>query len=390
MAYVTFNGFDVEHYSSKLVYENLMPEIQHINGKGVTDKYTPTKDVENVTLIDVMRVLPYGPRFRKLGSANNGAFHNSVNTGYNNAPQSNHYTINVDLIYDEGVAVTRTIAESNPIQLKEIVMAQIIKAAGLSINVVTFAKQIEGFFRDSFTLGAATATELSEAVFSGNSSYPAPQAGSYCDAFLAANAELTKGIPSLGAFIVPIENRQAFVTVDFDRVVKRQYMNNASEAAAKILATGFINPFTNTESTRINVNTGLCGTYDGVDLFMFNRMVYRFTLIALGLDPDNDNTGSVALLDQIRAMVVYGNGTVRGIVGPTVEANPNAYYGGIYILPKLKMGVEVLDGHSIKLVIDGTWATTDVDTITANIAFTPIDGSVVTGTTTGFNDGTTN
>ena len=390
MAYVSLMGYDVEHYSSKLVYENLFPEIQHINGKGVTDKYTPTKDVEKVTLIDVMRILPYAPRFRKLGGTNNGAWHNGQNTGYNNAPQSEHYTIPVDLIYDEGVAVTKTIADSNPVDLKTIVLTQIVKAAALSINVITFAKQIEGYFRDSFTSTGATAGELAEAVFAGDSTYPAPTAGSYADAFIAANSELTKGIPTLGAFIVPMEERQAFVTPEFDRVVKRQYMNNASEAATKILATGFINPFTNAEGTRIDVRTGLLGLYDGVGLFMFNNVVKRFTLVALGLNPDNDTTGVVALLDKIRAIVVYANGTVRGIVGPSVEANPNPYYGGVYILPKLKVGVEVLDGHSIKMVVDGGWTTANVDTITANIAFTPIDGTVVKGPSTGFNDGTSN
>lgn len=390
MAYVSLMGYDVEHYSSKLVYENLFPEIQHINGKGVTDKYTPTKDVEKVTLIDVMRILPYAPRFRKLGGTNNGAWHNGQNTGYNNAPQSEHYTIPVDLIYDEGVAVTKTIADSNPVDLKTIVLTQIVKAAALSINVITFAKQIEGYFRDSFTSTGATAGELAGAVFAGDSTYAAPTAGSYADAFIAANSELTKGIPTLGAFIVPMEERQAFVTPEFDRVVKRQYMNNASEAATKILATGFINPFTNAEGTRIDVRTGLLGLYDGVGLFMFNNVVKRFTLVALGLDPDNDSTGAVALLDKIRAIVVYANGTVRGIVGPSVEANPNPYYGGVYILPKLKVGVEVLDGRSIKMVVDGGWTTTNVDTITANITFTPIDGTVIKGPSTGFNNGTTN
>ena len=71
MAFVTLNGYDVEHASSMLVYENLFPEIQHINGKGVVDKYTMPSDVESVTYIDVMRVLPYAPRFRKLGGLNN-------------------------------------------------------------------------------------------------------------------------------------------------------------------------------------------------------------------------------------------------------------------------------------------------------------------------------
>ncbi len=75
MSFVALNGYDVEYASSRLVYENLFPEIKHINGKGCIDTYTATSDVLNVNKIDVMRVLPYAPRFRKLGATNNGAFH---------------------------------------------------------------------------------------------------------------------------------------------------------------------------------------------------------------------------------------------------------------------------------------------------------------------------
>ena len=106
MAFVTLNGYDVEHASSLLVYENLFPEIQHINGKGCIDSFTKTADVDSITYIDVMRVLPYMPRFRKIGSSNNGKWHNQNNEGgYNNAPQSRHFTIHVDLFYDEGFIV---------------------------------------------------------------------------------------------------------------------------------------------------------------------------------------------------------------------------------------------------------------------------------------------
>lgn len=156
MSFKAVNGFDVEHASSMLVYENIFPEIQHINGKGVVDKYTKTEDVEDVTYIDVMRVLPYAPRFRQLGATNNGSYHNQKNEGgFNNAPQSTKYTIPVDLIYDEGVAITSSQIYSNPIALKQVVLAQLVKTAGMSINIITYAKQIEGFFRngDNFDKG---------------------------------------------------------------------------------------------------------------------------------------------------------------------------------------------------------------------------------------------
>ena len=180
------NGFDVEHASSLLVYENLFPEIQHINGKGVIDKYTKTNDVESVTYIDVMRVLPYAPRFRQLGATNNGSFHNQNNEGgFRNAPQSQHHTIPVDLIYDEGVAITSPQIYSNPVALKQVVLAQLVKTAGMSINIITFAKQIEGYFRNgdnfdkaethqvgSIVAADITADEIAAAVFSYGSTLP--------------------------------------------------------------------------------------------------------------------------------------------------------------------------------------------------------------------------
>ena len=159
------NGYDVEHASSMLVYENLFPEIQHINGKGCIDKYTKTDDVESVTYIDVMRVLPYAPRFRQLGATNNGKYHNAKNVGgYGNAPQSTHYTIPVDLIYDEGVAITQSQIYSNPIALKQVVLAQLVKTAGMAINVITYAKQIEGFFRNGDNFDKALTHEVGSIV----------------------------------------------------------------------------------------------------------------------------------------------------------------------------------------------------------------------------------
>ena len=397
MAFVTVNGYDVEHASSLLVHDNLFPEIQHINGKGCSDTYTKTKDVESVTLIDVMRVLPYAPRFRQLGATNNGKWHNKKNEGgYNNAPQSVHYTIPVDLIYDEGVAITSNQIYSNPVKLKAVIMAQLIKTAGLSINIITFAKQFEAFFRDSFVdPSKPTADEIAEAVFAYDKSLKADVDGSAPDAFIAANSALTDGCIEIGAMQIPLEERQAFVTSQFDRIMKRQYAQNASEAAARILANGFINPFTNAEGTRINSSTGLAGQYDGVDIFLYNSVTRKFVEVALGV-PSNvsDNTAVVTLLRKVGAFIVYGAGTVRGIVGPSIDANPNPYFGGVYILPKMKVGVEVLNGKTIKMVVEGGWTAEEIAAIAGKIKFTPIDGSVVTGNGVfgdgAFNDGTSN
>lgn len=381
MAYVTMNGFDVEHGSSLLVYENFFPRIQHILGKGCIDKYTKTDDVKSITKIDVMRVLPYAPEFRQLGAQNNGKWHNSKNVGgVNNAPESEHYTIDVDLIYDAGVPITSNQTLSTKADFERVVMKQIIESATMTVNIVTFAKQIEAFFRDSFAnIATPTQGEYDEAIFNADKTKQAPQDGSYMDAFESANAKLSDGIPEIGALIVPREARQAFVTPQFTRITKRQYMSNASEASAEILATGWINPFTQSEGKRVDSATGIVGMYDGVLMTEVNAVTMKFVYLVLGIDPtDANNATLIALLKQIQCILVYGEATNRGLVLPTIEANKHPFQRGVYIVPQMKMGVEVMSGKSIKLVVDTGWQLSDVTAIGQAISFTPIDGVNVT------------
>jgi hypothetical protein len=416
MAFQALNGYDVEHASSMLVYENLFPEIQHINGKGCIDKYTKTDDVESVTYIDVMRVLPYAPRFRQLGAVNNGNYHNAKNVGgYGNAPQSTHYTIPVDLMYDEGVAITQSQIYSNPVALKSVVLAQLVKTAGLAINVITYAKQIEGFFRngDNFdkalthekgaiVAGDISAEEIANAVFGYDANATTSSVNHATVAFQSANESLNDGIPEIGALTVPSDERQGFITPQLNRIMKSQYLQNASEASARILANGFMNPFDGRESDRIDSRTGMCGMYDGVDLFQFNKVTRQFVYVALGVagtaDDNANNLPAVrALLDQLTGMIVYGAGTCRGIVGPSITASQNPYFGGVYILPKMKVGVEVLHGATIKVLcsagadLANIWTAANIALIMNTLTFTAIDGQTVTGNNVkGFNTGTTN
>lgn len=403
MAFVTLNGYDVEHASSLIVYENLFPEIQHINGKGCIDTYTKTNDVESVTYIDVMRVLPYIPRFRQLGSQANGAYHNAKNVGgYGNAPQSTKYTIPVDLIYDEGVAITSPQIYSNPVALKAVVMAQLVKSAGMAINVITYAKQIEAFFRngDNFDKskihdkGSIVSTDISSDEIA-SAIYPYANAAGVPQAIIDANASLSDGIPEIGALVVPVDERQGFISPKMNAALKAQYLSNASNQAVGILGAGFINPFTNTEGNRIDSRTGMCGTYDGVDLFLYTKVQRNLTYIALGvLGTASDGAFAThrTLLDKIEGLIVYGAGTCRGIVGPAIQANVNAYFGGVYILPQMKVGVEVLHGGTIKAITSASFTKQNVADLMNTLTFTAIDGVTVTGggVMSGFNDGTTN
>lgn len=408
MALYTLNGFSAEEATSKYVYENLFPSIQHINGKGCIDKYTLTEDVRSVTKIDVMRLKAVLPAVRQLGATNNGGFMNRYNTpGNGNSPQSVNYTIGVDLFFDRNIPIPAAQLFANKIAFEAIVQAEVIDTMAWAINIVTFAKQIEGFFRNgdnfdkakthtqgSIVAADVTAGEIAKAIFN----YDPNVANDCAKKFVKANAALTNGVPEIGAYVVPVSARQAFVSSDFNADLKAQYSSNASEAAAMINATGFINPFTQTESKRIDERTGLCGMYDGVPLFLINSATIQLMYIYLGvLGTGNDNAlASVRTsLDKINGMIVYANGTCRGIAIPqTVEVNKDPYNAqSVIIAPLMKMGVDVLHGASIKLVVAGTMSAGEIAAVMNAVNFTPIDddGSNASAALVGydFNDGTT-
>lgn len=416
MSFVTVNGFDVQHASQLLAYENLFPSIQHINGKGCIDTYTKAKDIANVTYIDISRPLAYPYLFRRLGAQNNGKFHNTLNEGgFNNAPQSVHYTVSVDLFYDTGAALTSVQEDSTNINVESITVRSLIKAAGQVVNIATYAKQIEGYFRngDNFdkakkhnkgaiVAGDITADEIAAAVFAYDPAAVGSAVNSPTRAFQAANSSLSDGVPEIGAYVVPADERQAFITTGLDLLMKQQYMQNASEASARILANGFVNPYTGDDSgKRIDATTGLCGMYDGVDMFILNKATRPWIYEALGIlgtanDADATLTAVRASLDKMTGIIVYAAGTCRGIVGPTVEVNKHPFQTGVYCVPYMKLGVDVLHGASIKLIINGgtaladTWTAANIAQMMNAITFTPIDGVTVKGVVPGFNTGTTN
>lgn len=406
MAFTQIGNFSVDHASSMIIYENLMPAIQHINGKGVVDTFTKEEDVRRVNKIDVLRVLPYVPQFRKLGSANNGAYGNSLNGSGANAPESLYYTVDVDLFFDRSVPIPASMTLSNPTDFKTVVMKNIVESISLGINAITYAKQLIGFFRlkDNFaknytgTLANLAGTdladgELADAIFE----YDGTNVKA-TDAYQSANGALNDGIPEIGALVVPVSERQAFVSTKLNQLMKSQYEQNASESAARILANGFINPFTDSEGKRIDERTGLCGMYDGVDLFLWNSIARKFTYVALGISSNSTISG---YLDKLQGFIVYGAGTLRGIVRPTVEANKDPYNAGTIILaPLCKVGCECLHGATIKCIVDGTgataqapkvWSKSVVAAIMKAVTFTPIDGVTVTGAgvVAGFNSGLT-
>lgn len=419
MALGTINGFSAEEATSKYVYENFFGGIQHINGKGVTDKYTMTDDVRSVNSIDVMRLKPVLPAVRKLGASNNGGFYNKYNTpAQGNSPQSVNYSIPVDLFFDRLIPIAAAQLFLNKTNFEDIVQTEVISAMDWAINLVTFAKQIEGFFRngDNFdkakthskgsVVGAdITDAEIASAIFYSDVATPNDSA----KAFVKANAALSS-IKELGQFRVPVSARQAFISPAFNAEMKGQYSSNASEAAANINATGFMNPFTQTETKRIDVErTGLCGMYDGVPMFLLFEPDRELIYIYLGIlgtanDATTDLVNCRAALDMVQGFIVAGAGTCRGIaIARSISVKEDPYNAqAVNICPLMKMGVDVLHGASIKMIVGlNTTASTPITAWSKNtiarlvnyLTFTPIDDDGALARTAlptyDFNDGTT-
>ena len=177
-------------------------------------------------------------------------------------------------------------------------------------------------------------------------------------------------------------------------------MQNASEASARILATGFMNPFSGQETARIDSRTGLCGMYDGVGLYLLNESTKAIVYIYLGVagtsnDADTTLVACRSALDKIAGFIVYGAGTCRGIaVAPTITVSPEPYNAQMVVIaPLMKMGVDVLHGASIKVITNAALTADEVAKLVNKVKFTPIDddGTLALAALPDydFNDGTT-
>lgn len=354
MALVQKNGFDVEHGTSLVVYENLFPSIKHIEGKGVTSKYI-NGDVSKMDSVDVTRILPKKPHFRTIGAQSNGGFHNTANANGGASPESVHYTVEVNHVFDEDTSIAGSQIMETPVAFKEFVNKNITDCFALTLNVFTWATQLYGYIQ--------TATVNDQVEINANTT-PAK-------AFQKAVAKLADGDMSIGAFNIGPADCQAFLSPDYNADLMSQYATNASEAAAQINATGFINPFNQAEGKRVDYRSGILGIYNGVLLTSINGAEYDLVMEVLGLT--SSDTTEIGLLKQITGFIVYGGATLRGVAGPSIEVNKDPYHnGGVVFAPLAKFGVAQLSGKSVKVITTTALTADNITALKSKLAL--IDG----------------
>jgi hypothetical protein len=361
MALVLKNGFDVDHATSLVIYENLFPSIKHIAGKGVTEKYV-NGDVSKADSVDVMRVLPKKPNYRKLGAQSNGGWHNTNNAQGGYSPESVHYTVEVNHVFDEDTSIALSQLMETKISFREIVNKNITDCFATTLNCFTWATQLYGYIQ--------TATATDQTTYGGSVTA--------AKAFQDAVAQLANGDMSIGAMFIQPQDCQAFIKPSLNAELKSQYATNASDLAVQINATGFINPFSQREDTRVDYRTGLLGLYDGVVMTSINGAEMEIVEEILGLK--STDTTELALMDNIQGIVVYGGATLRGVVGPNIEANKDPFTnGGVVLAPFAKFGVAQLSGKSVKLITSTALTTQNIAALKAKFALADGMSSAYTG-----------
>lgn len=353
----------VEGLTHKAFYENLFPKLKHIDGKGVAESFLATTDPKSCNTISVPRVLPVKPNYRTLGASNNGGWKNTKNYNGGAVIESTTYDIVLNHVFDENTELPYTLVTSNAVTFNNSINSAIVDCFASTLNVFTWASQLYAFFKDNST--------VADSVYTYGGSVTASSA------FVDANASLSNGDLSIGALSIPFDKRQAFVSTKLNSAIKAQYATNASDLATMINATGFINPFTQTEDKRVTADTGLCGLYDGVVMTLITTPEYSMVLDCLGA------SGNVkTLLANVEGFIVYGGATIRGVAGPDIEVGTDPYqHGSLVFKPYAKFGVGVLSGKTIKLITSSALTAENLATIKAGISIADGLSSVGDGST---------
>jgi hypothetical protein len=146
MALAQLNGNVVEHASLLAFYENYFPQIKHIEGKGVTERYITDQDPTKVDSIDIPRLLPMKAHARKIGGASNGGWINTRNANGGYSPEAVFYTVQLNRVFDEDVLLPYTLLTSSKLEFKTSVNKVITDSFAQTINGYTWAGQFKKFF----------------------------------------------------------------------------------------------------------------------------------------------------------------------------------------------------------------------------------------------------
>lgn len=332
--YGIINAVALKETASARVFEKLVQGILHVNGKGVDESYINGSALGSQS-IAIPHVALGGGDFRKLGATVNGRQFNSNSA---NDPESNYFYVPILYVYDQTEELAKIMNDKAGYDLLGNVTDNIRKKITRGINALTFAVQIAKTLNESYEDGAPT--YITEGA--------TPK---LFESFVDANAFLDDGDEAIGADYFPTENRQAFFRPTAFASLKKessQYITQ-SNLGQEMLATGVLNPFKNSEASKVELRDGYAGEIDGVPCYKVSSILFK---LAAKYVQSNGATLAETAFNDVDAMVCSSIGTIRGFTSTAeVEVVPSQKGQGWVLQPLVHGGCECLSGKSVRLIV---------------------------------------
>jgi hypothetical protein len=331
--YGIVSGVALKETASAQVFENFIQGVLHVNGKGVDESYV-NQAALNSQSIAIPRVLLGAGGFRTLGATVNGAQFNSKDAV---VPQSNYFYVPLLYVYDRTETLAKIMNDKSSYELLSRVTSNIGKKISRGINAISFAEQF------AVTLNASAGDAPDTYVTEGDSAY---------DAFVDANALLDEGDESIECDYFPTEMRQAFVRPSFFSEFKKgdgtRYVTQ-SNLGQEMLATGVLNPFTNSEASKVQMRDGYAGEIDGVPVYKVSPIIWK---LAATYTMKNGAALAETAYDNIDAVICSAVGTIRGFSSNgEVEVVPAINGQGWVLQPLVHGGVKCISAKSVRLIV---------------------------------------
>ena len=331
--YGIVSGVALKETASARVFEKLVQDILHVNGKGVDESYINGSALGSQS-IAIPHVKLGAGDFRKLGASVNGGQFNANSTVISDA---DYFYVPLLYVYDRTETLAKIMNDKAGYDLLGAKTDNIRKKIARGINALTFATQI--------------AQTLNESATSGKALYFTESTGTKLyDHYIDANASLDEGDEAIGADYFPTEQRQAFFRPSaFAQMKKDKGVILESNLGQEMLATGVLNPFKNSEASKVEMRDGYCGEIDGVGCYKVSPII--LALAATYCQKEGSALANTAF-DKIDAMVCSAVGTIRGFTSTSeIEVVPAQSGQGWVLQPLVHGGCVCISGKSVRLIV---------------------------------------
>jgi hypothetical protein len=326
--YSVISNVALKNTASAQVFEKFIQGIIHVNGKGVDESYINGSALGSQS-IAIPKVALGAGDFRLLGAGVNGGQFNSKEAVVST---SDYIYVPILYVYDRTETLAKIMNDKAGYDLLSAKTENIRRKITRGINALTFAVQI------SATLNAS-AVDAADTYITEDDNTP------LYENYLDANSLLDEGDESIDADYFPTEMRQAFFRPSaFAKLKKEKGVILDSSLGQELLATGMLNPFKNSEASKVEMREGYAGEIDGVP-------VYKVSPILWALAAQYCKQAKTAF-DKIDAMVCSGVGTIRGFTSTgDIEVVPAQAGQGWVLQPLVHGGCVCVSPKSVRLIV---------------------------------------